>query len=124
MQTLDALDALIHLSLIWNRIPSKTIKKCFYNRGFPNLDDVPEDEPQAKHGRKLFQNLLKISWQKYVNMDQNIARETDGQCSKVSTDLPDCASSNMEKWDQDPIEIKSASTLQEAARLMKETKNV
>ena len=118
------LDALVNLFVAWNRIPSESIKKCFYNCGFPHLDKAPEDETQAEDGTELFQDLLEIPWQEFVNMDENIATEPDEQCSKVSTDLTECASSTTENVDQDPVEIESALTLQEAARLMKKIRNV
>ena len=34
------LDATVNLCLARNRVQSDSIKKCFYNCGFPNLDDV------------------------------------------------------------------------------------
>ena len=30
------LDAIVNLCLAWNRVQSDSIKKCFYNCGFPN----------------------------------------------------------------------------------------
>ena len=38
------LDAIVNLCLAWNRVQSDSIKKCFYNCGFPNWDDVAEAE--------------------------------------------------------------------------------
>ena len=118
------LDAIVNLYLTWYRVHSNSIKKCFYNCGFPNLDDVAEAETQPEDCIELFQYILEVPWQEFVNVDENIATEPDGQCSELPTDLQESASSSVENMDQDPIEIESPPTLQEAAKMMKRIRNV
>lgn len=84
------LDAIVNLCLAWNRVQSDSIKKCFYNCGFPNLDDVAEAETQPEDCTELFQDILEVLWQEFVNVDENIATEPDEQCSEVPADLPEC----------------------------------
>ena len=76
------LDAIVNLCLVWNRVQSDSIKKCFYNCEFPNSDDVPEAETLPEDYTELFHNILEVPWQEFVNVDENI-----GQCSEVLTDV-------------------------------------
>lgn len=102
------LDAIVNLCLSWNkvqsdniknRVQSDSIKKCIYNCGFPNLDDVAQAETQPEDYTELFQDILEVPWQEFVNVDENIATEPDGQCSEVPTDLPETASSSVKNMD-------------------------
>ena len=72
----------------------------------------------------MFQHILEVPWQEFVNVDENIATEPDGQCSEVPTDLTESVSSSVENMDQDPVGIESPPTLQEAAKMIKMIRNV
>lgn len=116
------LDAIINLSIAWNRVPAESIKRCFYKCGFPDLDVTPETEVQPEDCTELFQDILEVPWQEFVQMDENIATESSEQCSEVSTDK--CTASTDESLDQDPVEIEEPITLEEAAKMMKRIRNV
>ena len=72
----------------------------------------------------MFQDILEVPWEEFVNVDENLATEPDDQCSEVAMDYPtECASTSADKTDQDPVEMDIPLTLQEAAKMMKKIRN-
>ena len=73
----------------------------------------------------MFQDIMEVPWEEFVNVDENLATEPDDQCSEVAIDHPtECASTSVDNMDQDPVEIDNPLTLQEAAKMMKKIRNV
>ena len=116
------LDAIVNLSIAWNKVPAESIKKCFHKCGFPNLDVTPEAEVQPEDDTDLFQDILEVPWQEFVNMDENIATESNEPCSEIST--TETTETTTENTDQEPVEIEDPLILEQAAKMMKRIRNI